>query len=488
VPAVETVLVLLAAATTTSPAASAAGRYEAPGCVLTNQPSRIGLCSSPGVQAGRLHFRDAASPHWYQVEMVRDEGCLWGTLPSAQKRIRRIAYFLELSGPAGPSARTPERLLRVVDESSACPHPPVAPIDVADPPFVTATAGAPLTPAGFGEAGGRAVPWLAGVLVAGGAAGTAVAVGAAGGGSPAPREPEVETPAPTAPPPTLPPPTAPPTAAPPPPPPPPPPRPTATPEPPDDGTPPPPPPPPPTAPPPAPTATPRPTSTAAPTATPTPRPGATSTPEPTSTPAPRATATPTPGTTPTPDPRATATPEPRATPTPTPGPTNTPAATPTATPSSPTPTPTTAPTPTPAPQPTSTPTPAATPTPPPRSTPSSDDDAEAASARSVSWRSQLSVPGGHARVSVNGRPIAEGGDGVVERVFAAVRGENRVEIEILQARGAGRAVVQLGGRAFDASTLRVAEGTGTVVGPGSVVARLRGQPGERLTLVFVSSP
>jgi len=456
VPAVEAVLVVLIA----QAAARATVRYEAPGCVLTGQPARIGLCSAPDVQAGRLHFRDAASPHWYYVEMMRDRGCLWGTLPSAQKRVHRIAYVMELIGASGPSARTPERLLRVVREPSACPSPPVAPVDVADPPYVTATAGAPLTPAGFGEAGGRAVPWLAGVLVAGGAAGTAVVVGAAAS-APAPRVPDVPTPTPAPPPPpTLPPPTARPTAAPPTPGPVP--TPTPTPEP-DEG---PPPEPPPTAPP-APTATPRPTATLPPpTSTPTPG-GATPTPEPTETPTPRGT--------------------PNATPTPTPEPRTTPSPTGTAT-GTPTSTPTPPPTPSPTPPPTSTPTPSATATPTPRSTPFGAEGASASARTNVAWSSQLSVPGGYARIFVNGQPIAESAEGHAQGELAAMPGENRVEIELVRAQGPGRAILQLGSQGVAPARLHVAGGTATVTGPGAVLVRFRGQPGERLMVTFVAGP
>lgn len=89
---------------------------------------------------------------------------------------------------------------------------------------------------------------------------------------------------------------------------------------------------------------------------------------------------------------------------------------------------------------------------------------------------------------MNGLLVAEAGDPILERRFAATPGENRVEIEIVSAQGPGRGVLQLSGGGFDPSSLRVAGGTAGVVSPGNVVARFRGLPGEKLILVFQSSP
>ena len=464
----------LLAATTAEPRL----RHEPPSCLLQGHPSRISACGAgQGAHGGRLFFRDASSEHWYYVEMVRDGPCLWGTLPSPQRRVRRIAYFMETSTGSG-SSRSAERTLRVVGDADACPRGAVAPIDVAEPAYVTATAGAPLTPAGFGEQGGRSKRWIAGLLVGGGAAATVGALAAASGDGGAPRVPE-PTPVPTpTPPPTLPPtpstpaPTSPPEAR----------GPTPTPSP--DPPQPPPPGPAPTATPtprPGATATPTgtatatptssPTSTAPPTATPTPAPGSTPTPVPTSTPAPTPTvaptATPT-GSTPTPAPSPTSTPSPTAT---------APPPTPTPEPATPTPAPTSTPVPTPTPAPTATPTPAATATP----TPGLDD--EGGGAASVVWRGWVDVSDARARLFANGQLVAETGSGAFEVRFRAAAGENRLEVQLIGARGPGRVAVELQG-AYDPSSLRVVFGSAAPSGATGVVALLQGRPGESFALSF----
>jgi hypothetical protein len=463
----ETVFALLlaAAARGAASAPEPAIQHDPPACVLADHPARIGACLPLGspLRAGRLHFRDAARTHWYDVDLIAEGSCLWGTLPSPQRRLRRVSYFLDLTGGPGITARTPERLVRVVGDESDCAGGAVAPVDVAEPPFVTASGGAPLTPEGFGPRGGRAVPWIAGLLVAGGAGGTAaVLAGAAGGGAPAPREPATPTPDTTPGPTPTPVPTftpAPPTPAPPGP------RPTSTPEP-EPPAPPPPPPPPTTAPTPTPRATPTGTATATPTpGGPTPTP-----PPPTATPTGTATSTPTATPTGTGTATPTATPPPTATATPTA--TSPPTATPTPAPTTPPPTPT------PAPSPTSTPTPPGTPTPRPGFS-EGDDGAF------VQWRALATENAARLRVIVGGRVVAEAGRPLEGRVGLPA-GDNVVEVQWTEGRPA-RVELSFAGRGFVRGTLRLLNGRGIAVGPDSVSIPI-GPTADHAVVVFSRRP
>ena len=259
-------------------------------CVVAGRPARLSACvpevTSSGT--GRLFFRDSASPHWYFVEATAENGCGAGVIPAPGTRLKRVAYYVELATPNG-TRRSRERSVRIVSSPNDCMGRPM-PTSNVEPSSVGATAGAPLTPKGFGaEAVRRGAPtWVLGSAAAAAAGGAVVALSRDGGSATteetgAPREPTAR---PASPLPT--PPTATPTPEPPPPSNP---RraPTPTPEP--EQPPPPPPPPPPTTPTPRaratatskPTATPKPTDTPKPTATPKP----TDTPKPTATPRPR---------------------------------------------------------------------------------------------------------------------------------------------------------------------------------------------------------
>jgi hypothetical protein len=505
VAALETLLAFLLAVPPASGAREPASP-AVPACAVAGRPIRLGLCPAGDVGASRLLFRGASSPHWYFVDATREGPCLWGSIPSPQRRLGRVTYAFETTGTHGQADRTPDRVLRIVSSADACSGGVVAPAALTEPAFVGATAGAPLSPEGFGPAGGHALPLIVAGAVLGGAGGTVAALSAGGGGAAAPPAPRLPDSPPATPAPTLAPtsvPTALPTLVP-----------TEAPRPPRN------PPPPTEAPTPEPTAPPStPAPTPIPTAPPTPLPTSVptifplptlppSTPVPTAAPTLPPTATPTivptilPTATPTAAPTSTVTPTPRSTATPTatpttaPRPTATPTTAPTARPTTPpTASPTTAPTATPRPSaaptatpttaPTATPRPAATATPRPSPSGSSSDSGSAAA---VTWRSLLDGAGAHVRLIGNGALLAETTEGTADGRFAAGTGDNRLELEVVAARGPGRWTIALGGQGFAPGSLRVLAGDVTGVSNDSVAARLTGRAGEKLVLLFRGGP
>jgi hypothetical protein len=481
--------------------------HDAPSCLVAGRPARLSACvAHPDAYTdGRVYFRDHYSAHWYFVETSREAPCFFGILPRTNG-LREVVYYFEIQGPEGARVRTPEGTLTIVTREDQCGGR-VAPPSPVDPTFVGATAGAPLVAAGFGDngGGGGGKALLIGGGIAGlAAAGVALASGGGGnatptpdlsrvpsGGGPAPTATTATLPAPTA---TDPPaPTSPPAA-------------TAT------------QPPLPTATlPPAPTSTrpPAATATRTPTATPTlaatptrtatrsststvpPTPtatlAATATPTATSTNAPTPTSAPTSTATSTAPARATATSRPRATPTATSTPTDAPSATPTPTPAAATATATNtaAATATATAAATETPAPTATDTPAPTATSPGNRAVQAltrenAPTANVAWIAETSGAT-RARLLVNGRLVAElripGSSGGL----VAAAGENRVEVEVLEARAPGRLVLRLNGPGIAAGTLRPLSGRAQVAGDAIAFA-LAGQPGEHVAFSFRTSP
>jgi hypothetical protein len=108
---------------------------------------------------------------------------------------------------------------------------------------------------------------------------------------------------------------------------------------------------------------------------------------------------------------------------------------------------------------------------------------------SVTWQSQFLVPGGHARLAVNGRPISETSEGVVDGTFAVAPGENRIELEVTNADAPGRWMLTLRGAKVVPGTLRVLSGSGSAqVARNGLLVPLTGRRGEKLMLAFQVSP
>jgi hypothetical protein len=267
---IPALVVLAAMPRSSAPGAEGPGRGE---CVIVGRPARLGGCvhRTDATGAARLFFRDAGGRHWYFVEATNENGCASGVIPAPGTGLDSVAYYVEITTADGSVERSRERTARVVRQAGQCVPGRMLPSSSVEPASVGATAGAPLTPGGFGPRAvrGGAPAWMMGGAAAAAAGGAAVALRSESPASDeppaAPREPPA-APSTPAPPPA-------PTATPEPPPEPPARRATPTPEPVVEPPSEPPPPPPPPAPTPKPTSTPKPEPTPKPTKTPKPRGG-----------------------------------------------------------------------------------------------------------------------------------------------------------------------------------------------------------------------
>lgn len=442
------------------PARAVEVKADAPACIVRGHAARLGACAagSTKLSAGRIYFRNADREHWYFVDMTHDGSCLSGLIPKTRMNVPRVGYYFEIQPADGSVVRTTERRATVIANATECNGLAVAPPSPLDPPFVGATAGAPLTPQGFGDSGsGGSLLKIGGLALLGGG-GAALALGHHGeaAGNAAPTAARVPTNGATA--------TATATA-------------TVT----ASAT--------ATAPaPPGATATATATRTATATATATAASATATATSPlrstataTSTARGTATATSTSAATATATARATATPT--ATPSPT-GATATATATTAATATA---SPTAAATATATSTPTVTPSPSsatATPTP----TTNSGESAHRMSGTAVPplhWRSRLDVPGGRGQMLLNGELLAGVREGASDGFVRARAGETAVELEIVDAHGPGYWTITFEGEGVSPGSFRVAGGAAQTAA-GSVVLRVYGRPGERAAFTFHS--
>jgi hypothetical protein len=103
--------------------------------------------------------------------------------------------------------------------------------------------------------------------------------------------------------------------------------------------------------------------------------------------------------------------------------------------------------------------------------------------RQAVWASQLDVPGGAGRVSLNGAAVAVG-RGRVQASARLPRGESRVDAELVDGEGKpGLWRFELGTYVAPGS-VRVLAGEVLQVSDMTVVFRLAGKPGERVSFSF----
>jgi hypothetical protein len=130
-----------------------------------------------GVTGARLSFRPEGYALWYQVALQRTAEDFVAVLPKPRPSAQRIHYFVEAHGQGG-RARSPEAVLRVVEDPSECTGPVAAAVESASI-VVRVPRGAPPVPPvppGFVPAGARSAPDTArrrlrgNLLVAGGLA------------------------------------------------------------------------------------------------------------------------------------------------------------------------------------------------------------------------------------------------------------------------------------------------------------------------------
>jgi hypothetical protein len=102
----------------------------------------------------------------------------------------------------------------------------------------------------------------------------------------------------------------------------------------------------------------------------------------------------------------------------------------------------------------------------------------------LAWTSQLDVPGGRAQIVVGNRVLYPR-EGRALVVAQARRGENRVEAQIVEAKGPGTWRLEFGGqKTIEPDSLKVTTGEVISAGPDAIVFRISGQPGERIVFTF----
>ena len=98
--------------------------------------------------------------------------------------------------------------------------------------------------------------------------------------------------------------------------------------------------------------------------------------------------------------------------------------------------------------------------------------------------SRVDAPSARAQATLNGAPLAQIATGVQTIAVSVVEGENRLEALLLDV-AKGTWTLDLSGIAgLERGSLRVLSGNAVSVGPDSVVFRLSGRAGERISLAF----
>jgi hypothetical protein len=109
----------------------------------------------------------------------------------------------------------------------------------------------------------------------------------------------------------------------------------------------------------------------------------------------------------------------------------------------------------------------------------------AEAAPTAAWSSELTVPGGHGQVVLNGTQAAFPGPFRSALDLRARRGANRLEAVLVQGEGKpGLWRFDLAGIA--PGSLRVVSGEVALVTEDAIVFRLKGRPGERMVFTFSS--
>jgi PKD domain len=154
--------------------------HKAVGCIVVGKYPKMNACftPAPNLARGRVYFRPEGTPSWYYVEMKTDQPCYTGILPKPGKKLvgKKIEYYVEGQARTFNAARTAEYGLVVVRSARECKK------DVPVAPFANNATVAvfPSMPAGFAAGGAIGTAAALGIAGAGIAAGTAVAVASGG--------------------------------------------------------------------------------------------------------------------------------------------------------------------------------------------------------------------------------------------------------------------------------------------------------------------
>jgi len=142
-------------------------------CAVADRFPRLEARFAPAesVAAARVVFQ-GQSPEWYSVAMKREGAVFAGVLPKPKPSLKEFRYYIEVTGTALDTQRTPDHATAVV-ASSSCQGGVMAGSVASASVLIQGPVGAVALPAGFAPAG----------VVAGTASGsTAGAAGASAGG------------------------------------------------------------------------------------------------------------------------------------------------------------------------------------------------------------------------------------------------------------------------------------------------------------------
>jgi len=154
------------------------------GCIVAGQFPKLSACFTPASELarGRIYFRGEGGTHWYFVEMKPEAPCHIGVLPKPKKSLKRMDVYFEGVDKAFAERRTADASLDIVPSEAACRKGLAAPFLNKATVVVGTAAGAPALPTGFlasgiaGAGGVSAAVIVVPVVVAAGGA-TAVVAG-----------------------------------------------------------------------------------------------------------------------------------------------------------------------------------------------------------------------------------------------------------------------------------------------------------------------
>ena len=193
--------------------------HQPVGCAAAERFPRLEarLAPAESVATARVVFQ-GQSPEWYSVGMKREGTVFVGVLPKPKASLKEFRYYIEVTGTALDTNRTPDHTTMVIDGSSACRGGLMAGSVASASVLIQGPAGVVAIPAGFAPAGvvaGAATGSSAGAagasaggggglsgaavagIAAGGAAVAGVAIAAGKGGDSTSSSPSTSAPAPT---------------------------------------------------------------------------------------------------------------------------------------------------------------------------------------------------------------------------------------------------------------------------------------------------
>jgi hypothetical protein len=150
------------------------------GCAVAEKFPRLEARFSPAETVATAHivFQPEKSEHWWSVAMKAEGESYVGVLPKPEKSLKAFQYYLEVTGKALGTARTPEYAAAVVPSSGACQGKLMSVALSSASVLLQGPAGIAGIPGGFASAGVIAGSSSAGAAGAGAAAAGGGGVGA----------------------------------------------------------------------------------------------------------------------------------------------------------------------------------------------------------------------------------------------------------------------------------------------------------------------